>query len=634
MSREIGWRDHLLGFAIAAAYVALLLASSARLGMSRDEGFYVEAANRYAAWFEQLVEDPSAATSREGVDRGWEYNHEHPSLVKAAFALSHLAHERWDLFATPSMGYRFPGMVSSGLILWLIYVFGARAYGRQVGLFGAFAFALLPRIFYHSQLDCFDVPITLALTAVAYCWWRSMADWRWAIVLGVVYGLALETKHNAWTVPVILWAHWAFVVLGRRSRGGDPGPRRNVFVAFAIVGPLLALAGTVYFGVVVPTVATETSLDFELVGHPALALLPFPMYLLILALLARWANARRWLRFVPWGLIAMAVIGPLLFVGLWPWMWFDTAARFREYAAFHLNHIHYNIAYLGVNYFDPPFPMHYPWVMTLFTVPLATLALALAGIGARARALLPPGLLERLWPVGKAEPDSSRTDVLLFGMLLAPLVVISMPWTPIFGGTKHWFPSYPFLAIFAGIAFVFVARAVRERLPAKVPAPKYVARVGVAGLLLAPAVVETQHSHPFGLSHYTYAAGGVPGAADHGMNRQFWGFTTGSLVEWFAEAMPDGGSVWICDTTWTAWRMLQEDGLLPTNIRASGDLYASDYAIVHHEHHFVEVDYQIWAAWGSVAPVHVLTYDGVPIISVYENPRHRARAQGRAGPVR
>ncbi|MBX3271430.1 MAG: glycosyltransferase family 39 protein [Sandaracinaceae bacterium] len=625
MSRPFGARDHLVGLVLATSYIALLLASSAELGMSRDEGFYVEAANRYAVWFEQLFADPSAATTREAVQRGWEYNHEHPSLVKSAFALSHLAHQRWDLFPTPSMAYRFPGMLSGGLLLWLIYVFAARAYGRQVGVFAALAFALMPRIFYHSQLDCFDVPIAFALTAVAYCWWRSVADWRWAIPLGVVFGLALETKHNAWTMPAILWAHWVFVALARRSRGGEPGWRRGAFMTFAIVGPLLALGGTLYFGVLVPVLATETSLDYELVGHPALALFPIPLYLVLLALAARLAGATRWTRFVPWGLLAMAVIGPLLFVALWPWMWFDTAARFREYAAFHLNHVHYNMAYLGVNYFQPPLPVSYPWVMTLFTVPLVTLALALSGIGARARALLPPGLLERVWPVGKAEPDASSTDVLVFGMMLAPLVVISMPWTPIFGGTKHWFPAYPFLAMFAGIAFVFVARAVRERLPAWVPAPKYTARLGVAALLLAPAAIETIHSHPFGLSHYTYAAGGVPGAADHGMNRQFWGFTTGSLTGWFNEAMPSGGTVWICDTTWTAWRMLQQDGLLSDDIRASGDLYGSDYAIVHHEHHFVEVDYQIWAAWGRVAPAHVLTYDGVPIISVYENPRRAAR---------
>ena len=143
MSRDIGFRDHLIGLTIAAAYVALLLASSATLGMSRDEGFYVEAANRYAAWFEQLADDSSAAMSREGVQRGWEYNHEHPSLVKSAFALFHLAQQKWELFPTASMGYRFAGMLSSGLLLWLIYIFGARAYGRQVGLFAAFAFCFL-----------------------------------------------------------------------------------------------------------------------------------------------------------------------------------------------------------------------------------------------------------------------------------------------------------------------------------------------------------------------------------------------------------------------------------------------------------------------------------------------------------
>ena len=624
MSRDIGGRDHLLGLAFCISYVALLLVSSAELGMSRDEGFYVEAANRYGVWFEQLADDAGTATTREAVERGWNYNHEHPSLVKSAFALSHLAQEQWDLFETPSMAYRFPGMLSAGLLLWLIYIFGARAYGRQVGVFAALALALIPRFFYHSQLDCFDVPITLALVAVAYCWWRSLTDWRWVILAALVYGLALETKHNAWTIPAILWIHWIFVVLGRRGRAGDVAWKRRVFLTLATIGPLLAMAGTLYFAVFVPLSA---HLPVELPGSFWGALFPIPFYLGATLLTARWANARRWRKFVPWTLLAMTVVGPLVFVALWPWMWFDTAARFNEYASFHLNHTHYNMAYLGVNYFAPPMPIGYPWLMTLFTVPLVTLAVAAAGLGTRLRALLPPVLLERLWPVGKAEPDSSRTDVLFVGMLFAPLVVISMPWTPIFGGTKHWFPAYPFLAIYAGVAFVWVSRALRERMPSWLFKPRYTARVGAASLLLAAPVIETAHSHPFGLSHYTYAAGGVPGAADYGMNRQFWGFTTGSVTDWLNEEMPDGGSVWICDTTWTAWRMLQEDGLLEPSIRASGDLFSADYALVHHEHHFVEVDYQIWSAWGSVQPVHVLTYDGVPILSIYENPRHRASSE-------
>ena len=599
--RTIGWRDHLLGLLLCVTYVALLLASSRELGMSRDEGFYVEAAERYAAWFELLAEDPERAVEREVVSspQHWAYNHEHPSLAKSLFALSHLAHERWDLFPEESMAFRFPGMLMSGLLLWLLYIFGARAYGRQAGVFAALAFALMPRIFYHSQLDCFDVPIVLMMTLVTYCYWRSLTDARWAIWTGLAYGLALATKHNAWQLPLIFLVHFLFVI------GTELRARRAKWwvVLLALVFPL-----------VVPP---------------------------ILDGLARRRGELRRVSLTPHWLFAMVILGPPIFVGLWPWLWFDTfsavsadlsnvlsgisappQSRLGGYVGFHFNHDYYNMAYFGVNYFRPPFPISYPWVMTLFTVPLVTLALAVFGLGTRLRALLPPGLMERLWPSGAAAPDPARTDVLAFGSLLAPLVVISMPWTPIFGGTKHWFSAYPFLALFAGIAFVSVARATRRAVGDRMPGARYATRLGAAALLLAPGVVETVHSHPFGLSHYTFAAGGVPGAADHGMNRQFWGFTTGSLTAFFEERMPEGGSVWICDTTWTAFQMLQRDGRLDPRIRASGDLIGADYAIVHHEHHFVEVDYQLWAAWGTVQPVHVLTYDGVPIISVYENPRH------------
>ena len=114
--------------------------------------------------------------------------------------------------------------------------------------------------------------------------------------------------------------------------------------------------------------------------------------------------------------------------------------------------------------------------------------------------------------------------------------------------------------------------------------------------------------------------GGVPGAADLGMNRQFWGFTTGSLVPWLKAQLPEGGAVWLCDTTAGAWAMLRADGEIPANIVAARSMAEADFALVHHERHFAEVDYQAWVAYRSSQPVEVLRYDGVPIISVYENP--------------
>ena len=46
----------------------------------------------------------------------------------------------------------------------------------------------------------------------------------------------------------------------------------------------------------------------------------------------------------------MAVLGPLVFLGHWPWLWTDTLARLKGYVGFHMHHSYYNIEYLGVNW--------------------------------------------------------------------------------------------------------------------------------------------------------------------------------------------------------------------------------------------------------------------------------------------
>src|SRR5690606_13890533 len=168
------------------------------------------------------------------------------------------------------------------------------------------------------------------------------------------------------------------------------------------------------------------------------------------------------------------------------------------YVRFHLHHDYYNIVYFGVNQFRPPFPVAYPFVMTAFTVPLVILALTLLGIGQRAPAWLPDALRERWVPTARAVRDPACTDVLLFGLFAAPLVIIALPSTPIFGGTKHWMTAYPFMAIYAGVgAALSVEAAARVSLFKEKVAPLCYA------VLLAPGFVETAVSHPYGLAHYT-----------------------------------------------------------------------------------------------------------------------------------
>jgi len=553
---RVGWRDHLVGATMMIAYLVLLMATAKDLGMSRDEGFYAIAAERYAQWFEALVTDPNEALYKDFLDNIWTTNHEHPALAKSLFSISYLAHRKWDLFSHDSLSYRFFGMLSGGLLLWLIYIFGARTIGRQGALFAALSFALIPRLFYHAHLAAFDVPIALMTTLVTYAYWRSLHSFAWTVGLGFVFGLALATKHNSWILPGIFAVHFLCVA--------------------------------------------------------------------VLELRARKRGKGKSIGLIPYWLIAMAVIGPVIFIGSWPWLWTETWPRIQGYAAFHAHHVYYNMAYFGVNYFKPPFPISYPWVMTLFTVPATTLLLCVAGVWIKTVPLFKSLFSRDLESTVDTKTDSSQTVILFIGTMLAPLVVIALPSTPIFGGTKHWLTAYPFVALFAGAGFTRVIDAVKTLLP-----KRYAVAAAVVSftILLTPSAVETEHSHPFALSHYGLFAGFVPGAADLGMNRQYWGYTTGSLVDFFNQQLKQGGSVWLCDTVYEAWQMLSRDGLLNPTIRAAPNIASADFAIVHHEHHFAEVDFQIWTVYQSVRPVYVLTYDGVPIISVYENPKRRTRSR-------
>ena len=189
--RALNRRDHLIGAGLCVAYVLLLVGTAPDLAMSRDESFYVHAAKSYATWVSQLFSDPTLAFERESIDRAWAYNWEHPAWMKLSFAWSWLAQKHLALFPNESLAFRFPGMLTAGLLLWLIYAWGASVMRRQGALFAALAFALMPRVFYHSHLACFDIPIAFFITLTAYTYWRALADSRWVPFVGLAFGLAL-----------------------------------------------------------------------------------------------------------------------------------------------------------------------------------------------------------------------------------------------------------------------------------------------------------------------------------------------------------------------------------------------------------------------------------------------------------
>ncbi len=550
--------DHVIGLALALLYLVILVETAHTLGYARDEGFYFHAAKTYADWFDLLLRDPHAAVQRGVVDAHWGANHEHPGLVKSVFGLSwNMLYVKRHLFAEEGTSFRFGGMCFAAGGLWLIYIWGSRARSRTAGLIAALLFALMPRIFYHAHLDCFDVPIAVMWTLCAYAYWRSLERraFGWVIVTGVLFGLALDTKHNSWFLPPAVCLH-AFLTY-----------RRSI-----------------------------------------------------------WRGLRRGRIRVPPALWAMATIGPLVFVALWPWIWFDTVERLTGYVQFHLNHEFYNMEYFGVTYWKPPMPRSYVWVMTAATVPTITLVLFLVGVGSRFSGRLMAPL--RLRGASPSTRDPRDTDLLwAIGIAVAYAPWILSTGTPIFGGTKHWFTAYPFLCLFAGTGFDVTVAKLRELFAttplARIPA--FVVNAATLATVVAAPLAETAHSHPWGLSNYTPLVGGAPGAATLGLNRQFWGFTTGAVTDWLNEHVKPGQTVFIHDTAGEAWDMLHRDGRLTSNVQASWAVQGSAFAIYHHEQHMETIEYQIWTAYRTSTPVHIGAYDGVPVVYVYAQPPFASR---------
>lgn len=318
-------------------------------------------------------------------------------------------------------------------------------------------------------------------------------------------------------------------------------------------------------------------------------------------------------------LVSLAVLGPLTLYAVWPWLWFAPLAHARDWLAFHLHHVHYNYEYLGQNWNAPRFPWHVALVTTLFTVPVATLAAALVGaaawIGARRKLLNAPGLL-------------------LGVSLAASMGPFFLGTTPIFGAEKHWMPALPSICLVAAAGVVWAAKR------AAVLGERWTI-AALATVVVGAAAVELVVASPYALTWYNALAGGAPGGADLGMNRQFWGVAARGVLPVLPAAaatadasipVPSGSGGGKPSTTYVythdaspAWSLYQREGLVPASFADAGweqaGIERSQLAFVVHERHFNRHDYLIWAAYGSVRPVFVLTSDGVPIVSLYARSR-------------
>jgi 4-amino-4-deoxy-L-arabinose transferase-like glycosyltransferase len=246
---NLGWRPSkqaIVGWALALVTVLAVLANQRDVGIARDETVYFSSGTRYAQWWLGLVTFEHGV-SKKSIDDVWGgapgggNNSEHPPLFKTAMGLSH-----WLLFdklhVTDELtAFRFPGAVLAGLLVLLVYSMTLALWGFPEAIVAALCTLLLPRALFHAGLACFDAPIMTLWFATIYAYWRCLDERKWPWQVGVVFGLALATKHNAILLPFALGLHYIVIAWRAGKWRGLLYHKPRVMLSLAVLGPLTLL---------------------------------------------------------------------------------------------------------------------------------------------------------------------------------------------------------------------------------------------------------------------------------------------------------------------------------------------------------------------------------------------------------
>jgi 4-amino-4-deoxy-L-arabinose transferase-like glycosyltransferase len=524
-----------------------LLAATADQGFVRDEGYYFKAAREYHAWFEELWRNLWAGRALESFSS---------ATLSRAFGYN------WE----------HPGFVKI-LQGWTWKIFHV-----WLGLVSeATGFRLASMI------------IVAVGCAFSYLFGARFMS-RGAGLLGVA--LLLACPH------VFFHSHLACF--------DGPITAMTVVVTYAFWRSLTSWRWVVGAGVAWGiAVATK---------HNAVFLLPTLLAAYLLAQLSECRltkGGRLTLPGLPLAFFAMLLIGPVIFYVFYPYGWPDPVGRIGAYYSYHLHHEHYPVDYFGTLYTEPPFPWHFPFVMTGLTVPLTVAVCGVCGWllwlrqGVRA--------VWRAWwrrsPSGQPAVDAW----LIVVSTLVPPAIIAMPGVPIFGGTKHWMSMMPFFCLLAAGVVLEAAAGLRARWPG---AGRWLAGVVVGSVILLP-VVETARTHPYGHTYFNELAGGHQGGAALGMPRTFWGGDGRPLLSVINERAAPGASLFTHRMNWDDFRAYQENGLLRADIRFTAELRRADWALTYHQREYQDEEYRVWAITNDRRPVSVVAFDGVPIVSLY-----------------
>ncbi|MCA9036250.1 MAG: glycosyltransferase family 39 protein [Planctomycetaceae bacterium] len=188
----------------------------------------------------------------------------------------------------------------------------------------------------------------------------------------------------------------------------------------------------------------------------------------------------------------------------WPWLWLDPMEHIRQYLGRASDRQTLYVWYLGERFADKLVPWHFPFVMTLITVPVyALLSLVMRAMNRQMQTI----------------------EWFLLAATLWPLIVFALPGTPVYDGTRLFLCIMPSLAILAARGFALSIRRIREaRLhPETVPVGRWLpACLLITVIALAKTTADRSWLSPYAINEYNDLVGRGRGAWRLGMESCYW----------------------------------------------------------------------------------------------------------------
>ncbi len=297
--------------------------------------------------------------------------------------------------------------------------------------------------------------------------------------------------------------------------------------------------------------------------------------------------------------IVAGVIGLVIFIGFWPYLWPDVLGRTLEVVSFYKNiglSLGFDsryLTFLGIN----TFPVKHIFYSTFPVVVGLTLI----------------GIFVAIYRV-KTRKDMFAFLVLLWFMI--PIVRASMPGASIYGGIRQIMEYIPAMAILAGYGVDGLMKIIKQKFNLQ----RVVAVVVV--VMFGISITKLIKIHPYENVYFNFFMGGLGGAKERDF--PYWGNTFGSAYRGafsFVNKDAKHGErvVFVYELMANFPRFMVRNDLLFWNANRSGYLREGEYAVTLNYDGVEGRSYYDKYLNQFLNPIYEEMVDGVPVVRVWKN---------------